>query len=228
MVALKRAFKSCQLMLICLLAVAGYWSLEAGWSGWVVDVFSTGWNWGVLVAPNLTSCDVLGMLLKYWLSTEGGFIGGERVNPVGVLVSGGLLWHPVSVVVTGGDMAYRGEELGLCEASYCDVCWLCCCVGCSCCELWTVCWWCYMVTCDVDMVVVCYIWAAATMTIWNAVLGDVVVFGCCCCWISCCGAAITDMWCCGCMLCCGACSWICCWAGACPWINVPQYCLCMF
>ena len=34
------------------------------------------------MALNLTSCDVFGMLLKYWLSTEGGFIGGERVNPV--------------------------------------------------------------------------------------------------------------------------------------------------
>ena len=40
------------------------------------------------MVPKLTSCDVFGMLLKYWLSIEGGFIVGERVNPVGVLVSG--------------------------------------------------------------------------------------------------------------------------------------------
>ena len=72
---------------------------------------------------------MFGMLLKYWLSTEGGFVGGEKVNPVGVLVSGGLLCLLVPVAVSGGDM--------LCEACRCDVCWLCC-VGC-CCELWTVC-----------------------------------------------------------------------------------------
>ena len=42
------------------------------------------------MAPKLTSCGVFGMLLKYWLSTECGFVGGQ-VNPVGVLVSGGLL-----------------------------------------------------------------------------------------------------------------------------------------
>ena len=36
------------------------------------------------MAPKLTSCDVFGMSLKYWLSTEGGFVGGESVNPVGV------------------------------------------------------------------------------------------------------------------------------------------------
>ena len=44
------------------------------------------------MAPKLTSCDVFGMLLTYWLSTKIGFIGGERVNPVGVLVNGGLPW----------------------------------------------------------------------------------------------------------------------------------------
>ena len=38
------------------------------------------------MAPKLTSCDVFGMLLKYWLSTESRFVGGEKVNPVGVLV----------------------------------------------------------------------------------------------------------------------------------------------
>ena len=45
-----------------------------------------------------------------------------QVNPVGVLVSGGLPWHVVSVVVTGGDMGRSWEELGLCEASCCDIC----------------------------------------------------------------------------------------------------------
>ena len=44
------------------------------------------------------------MFLKYWLSTEGGFVGGERVNPVGVLVSGGLPWCPMSGIVTGGNV----------------------------------------------------------------------------------------------------------------------------
>ena len=42
------------------------------------------------MAPKVTSCDVFGMLLKYWLSTEDRFIGGERVNLVSALVSGGL------------------------------------------------------------------------------------------------------------------------------------------
>ena len=63
------------------------------------------------------------MLLKYWLSTEGGFVGGERVNPVGVLVSGGLLWRLVSGVVTGGDMAGSCDvEAVLCDICCCDVC----------------------------------------------------------------------------------------------------------
>ena len=69
--ALRRAYKNYQLLLICWLA--GYWSAEAGrssWTGWVLDVSLTAWNWGVLMALKLTSCDVFGMLLKYWLSTE--------------------------------------------------------------------------------------------------------------------------------------------------------------
>ena len=138
MAALRRACKNYQLVLICWLAVAGYWSPEAGWSGWVVAVSLTGWNSGVFMAPKLTSCDVLGMLLKYWLSTDGGFVGGEKVNLVGVLVSGGLLSILVSVSVSGGDMTSCCEEVELCETCCCDVCWLSCCVGC-CCELWTVC-----------------------------------------------------------------------------------------
>ena len=56
------------------------------------------------MAPKLISCDVFGMLLKYWLSTEGGFVGGERVNPVGVLVSGGLRVRLMSGIAMGGDM----------------------------------------------------------------------------------------------------------------------------
>ena len=75
------------------------------------------------MAPKLTSYDVFGMLLKYWLSTAGGFVGGERVNPVGVLVSGGLLWHLVSGVVAGGDMTRSCDaEAVLCDVCCCDVC----------------------------------------------------------------------------------------------------------
>ena len=60
----------------------------AGWSVGVVDVSLTGWNGGVWMAPKLTSCDVFSILVKYGLPTEGGFGGGENVNPVGVLVLG--------------------------------------------------------------------------------------------------------------------------------------------
>ena len=64
------------------------------------------------MAPKLTSCDVFGMLVKYGLSTEGGFSGGEKLNPAGVLVSGiGLLSLLVSV--TGGDMTCYWEEFAL-------------------------------------------------------------------------------------------------------------------
>ena len=70
------------------------------------------------MAPKLTSCDVFGMLLKYWLSTEGGFVVGERVNSVGVLVSGGLLWHLVSGVVVGSDVTHSCDV----EAVLCDSC----------------------------------------------------------------------------------------------------------
>ena len=58
------------------------------------------------MALKLTSCNMFGMLLKYWLSTEGGFGGGERVNPVDLLVSGWLLWRLVSGIVAGGGMTY--------------------------------------------------------------------------------------------------------------------------
>ena len=86
----------------------------------------------------LTSCGMFGMLLKYWYSTEAGFFGGEKVNLVCVLVSGGLLSLLVSVAVTGGDMPHCCEEVVHCEACRCDVCWLHCSVG-RCCDLWTVC-----------------------------------------------------------------------------------------
>ena len=66
------------------------------------------------MAQKLTSCDMFGMLLKYWLSTEGGFVGGERLNRVGVLVSGGLPWHLMSGILAG--------EVVLCYICCCDVC----------------------------------------------------------------------------------------------------------
>ena len=59
------------------------------------------------------------------MSTEGGSVGGERMNPVGVLVSGGLLWHLVSGVVAGGDMTHSCDV----EAVLCDIC---CCDDCCC------------------------------------------------------------------------------------------------
>ena len=72
------------------------------------------------MAPKLISCDMFGMLLKYWLST--GLVGGERVNPVGVLVSGGLPWHLMSGVVVGGDMTHSCDEVALCDVCCCAVC----------------------------------------------------------------------------------------------------------
>ena len=89
------------------------------------------------MAPKLTSCDVFSMLVKYGLSTEGGFGGGEKLNPAGVLVSGiGLL--SVLVPLTGGDMTHCCEEFVLCDACCCAVCWLPCCV-CCCSEPGAVC-----------------------------------------------------------------------------------------
>ena len=76
------------------------------------------------------------MLVNYGLSTEGGFGGGEKLNPAGVLVSGiGRL--SLLVPVTGGDMTGCWEEFVLC-ACCCAVCWLPCCV-CCCSEPETVC-----------------------------------------------------------------------------------------
>ena len=61
--------------------------------------------------------------LKYWLSTEGRFISGETVNPVGVLVSGGLPWCLMSGVVADGDMTHSCDnEVVLCDVCCCDVC----------------------------------------------------------------------------------------------------------
>ena len=89
------------------------------------------------MAPKLTFCDLFGMLVKYGLSTEGGFGGGEKLNPAVVLVSViGLL--SLLVPVTGGNMTGCWEEIALCEACCCAVCWLPCCV-CCCSEPGTVC-----------------------------------------------------------------------------------------
>ena len=84
------------------------------------------------MAPKVTSCDTLGM---YWLSTEGGFTGGARVNLVGVLVSGGLLWCLVSVVINGVTWSACGRNLVSVRLNAVMFAyWLCCFVGC-CCEL---------------------------------------------------------------------------------------------
>ena len=71
----------------------------------------------------LTSCDMFGMLLKYWLSTEGGFVSGERLNPVGVLVTGRLPWRLMSGIVVVSDMTRScDDEAVLCDIFCCDVC----------------------------------------------------------------------------------------------------------
>ena len=60
------------------------------------------------------------------------------MNAVGVLVTGGgLLSLLVSVALTGGDMTRCREEVVLCDACCCAVCWLSFYTGC-CSELWTV------------------------------------------------------------------------------------------
>ena len=61
-------------------------------------------------------------MLKYWLSSEGGFVGAERVNPVVVLVSGGVPWRLMSGIVMGDDMTCSCDEVVLCEVCCCDVC----------------------------------------------------------------------------------------------------------
>ena len=75
------------------------------------------------MAQKRTSCGVFGMLLKYWLSTKGGFIGSERENPVGMLVSSLLPWHLMFGIVVGGDMTRScDEEAVICDVCCCDVC----------------------------------------------------------------------------------------------------------
>ena len=77
----------------------------------------------MLMALKMTSCDMFGMLLKYWLLTVGGLVGGERVNPVGMLVSGGLPWRLRSGIVMGGDMTCScDDEVVLCDICCCYVC----------------------------------------------------------------------------------------------------------
>ena len=84
----------------------------------------------MLMVLKLTCCDLFGMLLKYWLSTEGGFAVGERVNPVGVLPSSTLLWRLVSGVAVGVDINRSCDfEAVLCDVCCCDVC---CCDVCCC------------------------------------------------------------------------------------------------
>ena len=124
----------------------------------------------MFMALKLTSCDLFGMLLQYWLSTEGGFVGGEKVNLVGVLVSGGLLCLLASVAVSGGNMTCCCKEVVLCEACCCDVYWLCCCMGC-CWEFWTVFYDAAAVSADVfGLVVAAAAVVLAGVTILNAVL----------------------------------------------------------
>ena len=106
---------------------------------------------------------------------------GENVNPVGVLVNGGgLLSLLASVAVTGGDMSHCWEEVALCDACCCAVCWLSCCVGC-CFELGqfvddaaAVVWAAAAVSADVFGLAAADAIALAAVTVWNAVLADVV------------------------------------------------------
>ena len=72
------------------------------------------------MAPKQTSCDVFSMLVKYGLSTEGGFGGGEKLNPAGVLVSGIWLLSLLQPV-TGGDITRCWEEFALCHDCCCAV-----------------------------------------------------------------------------------------------------------
>ena len=44
------------------------------------------------------------------------------MNPVGVLVSGGLPWRLMSGVVTGGNMTHSCDEVVLCDICCCDAC----------------------------------------------------------------------------------------------------------
>ena len=89
------------------------------------------------MVPKLIFYDVFGMLLKYWLSTEGGYVVGERVNPVGVLIRVGLLWHLDSGVAAGGDVGRSCDvEAVLCDVCCCNIC--CCDVCCydvCCCDV---------------------------------------------------------------------------------------------
>ena len=95
----------------------------------------------------------------YWLSTEGGFVGGERVNPVGVLVSGGgLPWRLMSGVVAGGNMTRScDDESVLCDVCCCDVC---------CVAVWAA----AAVLADVLVLSVAAAAVLAAVTVWNAVV----------------------------------------------------------
>ena len=57
------------------------------------------------------------------------------MHPVGVLVSGRLLWRLVSGIVAGGDMTCNCDaEAVLCDVCCCDICCCdsCCHDGCCC------------------------------------------------------------------------------------------------
>ena len=110
------------------------------------------------MAPKLTSCDVFGMLLKYWLSTEGRF-GGERVNPVGVLVSGGLPWRLMSGIVAGGDMTHS------CDDEWCSVTFAAVMFA-DCVTVWAA----AAVLVDVLVLSVAAVAVLAAVTLWNAVV----------------------------------------------------------
>ena len=62
------------------------------------------------MAPKLTSCDVFGKLVKYWLSTEGGFGGSENVNPV--VFAGKWLWAAFGPSVCGSNWWQHDPLLG--------------------------------------------------------------------------------------------------------------------
>ena len=95
-----------------MLAGGGWLLVPWGWLVWLGGwCFFNSLEMRCFDGPKADILWGVGMLLKYWLSTEGGFVGEERVNPVGVLVSGGLPWHLMSGVVTGGDMTRSCDEV---------------------------------------------------------------------------------------------------------------------
>ena len=95
---------------------AGYWSPAAVWCLGVVRVSSSGWNRGVLMAPKLASCDVFGMLLKYWLSTLGGCGAVEKPIVSGVLVISSIGLLSLLLSVSDGNMTCCLDEFAVCDS----------------------------------------------------------------------------------------------------------------